>query len=65
MIRGPLHATIAEAVNDPTFRSAGWVNAPEASRFLLEFHQGAHQDFRAVWRLFALSRWARKFSVSC
>ncbi len=65
MIRGPLHATIAEAVNDPAFRSAGWVNAPEASRFLLEFHKGAHQDFRAVWRLFALSRWARKFSVSC
>jgi asparagine synthase (glutamine-hydrolysing) len=64
MIRGPLRATIAEAVNDPAFRAAGWVNAPEASRFLLDFHKGSHQDFRAVWRLFGLSRWARRFSVS-
>ena len=64
MIRGPLRDTIAEAVNDPAFRAAGWVDASEASRFLLDFHKGAHQDFRAVWRLFVLSRWARRLSVS-
>jgi asparagine synthase (glutamine-hydrolysing) len=64
MIRGPLHDTIAEAVNDPAFRAAGWVNAPEASRLLLDFRQGRHTDHRAVWRLFVLSRWARQFSVS-
>jgi asparagine synthase (glutamine-hydrolysing) len=64
MIRGPLRDTIAEAINDPAFRAAGWVNAPEASRFLLNFQQGHHADHRAVWRLFVLSRWARQFSVS-
>ena len=64
MIRGPLHDTIAEAVNDPEFRAAGWVNAPEVSRFLLDFKHGHHADYRAVWRLFVLSRWARRFSVS-
>jgi asparagine synthase (glutamine-hydrolysing) len=64
MIRGPLRDPIAEAVNDPTFRAAGWINAPEASRFLLDFQHGRHTDYRAVWRLFALSRWAHRFSVS-
>ena len=64
MIRGPLRDTIAEAINDPAFRASGWVNAPEASRFLLDFQKGIHQDFRAVWRLFVLSRWATRFAVS-
>jgi asparagine synthase (glutamine-hydrolysing) len=64
MIRGPLRDTIAEAVNDPAFRASGWVNAPETSRFLLDFQKGVHQDFRAVWRLFVLSRWATLFALS-
>jgi asparagine synthase (glutamine-hydrolysing) len=64
MIRGPLRNAIDEAVNDPAFRQSGWIVAPEASRFLSEFRLGQHQDYRAVWRLFVLSRWARKFSVS-
>jgi asparagine synthase (glutamine-hydrolysing) len=64
MIRGPLRDTIAEAINDPAFRASGWVNAPEASRFLLDFQKGIHQDFRAVWRLFVLSRWATLFALS-
>jgi asparagine synthase (glutamine-hydrolysing) len=64
MIRGPLHHTIADAVNDPKFREIGWIVAPEASRFLLDFQQGRHRDHRAVWRLFALSRWARRFSLA-
>ena len=63
MIRGTLRDTIAEAVNDPAFHAAGWINAPQASRFLLDFHKGVHHDYRAVWRLFVLSRWARRFSM--
>jgi len=65
MIRGPMRDVILEAVNDRAFHAAMWVIAPEASRFLLGFYDGSHQDYRAVWRLFVLSRWARRFSVSC
>ena len=63
MIRSPLRDTIAEAVNDPAFRSAGWVDAPGATGFLLDFQRGGQSDYRAVWRLYALSRWASRFGV--
>jgi asparagine synthase (glutamine-hydrolysing) len=64
MIRGPMHDVIVEAVNDSAFRAAEWIDASEATRFLLDFHKGAHNDYRSVWRLFVLSRWARRFSVT-
>jgi hypothetical protein len=64
MICGPLGAIITEAVNDPAFRAAGWIAPSEASRFLCDFQQGVHNDYRAIWRLFALSRWARRFAVA-
>jgi len=65
MIGGPMRDAIVEAVNDSAFQGAEWVDAPKAARFLHDFHNGAHHDYRAVWRLFVLSRWARRFSVSC
>jgi asparagine synthase (glutamine-hydrolysing) len=65
MIRGPLRAIITEAVNDPAFRATGWIAPSEASRFLCDFLQGVHNDYRSIWRLFALSRWAHRFSVAC
>jgi len=65
MIGGPMRDAIVEAVNDPAFQATEWVDAPQAARFLLDFYNGAHHDYRAVWRLFALSRWARRFSVLC
>jgi asparagine synthase (glutamine-hydrolysing) len=64
MIRGPLRDVIADAVNDTAFRTAGWVVPQEADRFVRDLGQGRHQDFRAVWRIFALSRWARRFGVT-
>ena len=64
MIRGPLSEVIAEAVNDPGFRAAGWIVPEETDRFLLDFRDGRHNDFRAIWRLFVLSRWARRFSLT-
>jgi asparagine synthase (glutamine-hydrolysing) len=63
MIRGPLSEVIAQAMKDPAFRAAGWIVPEETDRFVLDFQEGHHQDFRAVWRLFVLSRWARRFSV--
>jgi asparagine synthase (glutamine-hydrolysing) len=64
MIRGPLAGIISDAVNDPAFRDAGWVVPDETDRLLRDFWEGRHHDFRAIWRLFALSRWARRFSVT-
>ncbi len=64
MIRGPLSDVIADAVNDSAFRAAGWIVPEEADRLLRDFREGRHGDFRAVWRLFALSRWARRFSLT-
>lgn len=64
MIRGPLSDIIADAIADPAFRASGWIVPEEVDRLLRDFRQGRHDDFRAVWRLFALSRWARRFSVA-
>ena len=64
MIRGPLSDVIADAVNDPAFRAAGWIVPEQTDRLLRDFHEGRHNDFRAIWRLFALSRWARRFSLT-
>ena len=38
--------------------------APAARRFLEDFESGRHNDFRGVWRLYALTSWQRKFDVS-
>lgn len=64
MIRGPLRNAIAEALSDPAFRAAEWVDVADASSFLRDFERGHHNDYRAVWRLFMLSRWASRFSVA-
>jgi asparagine synthase (glutamine-hydrolysing) len=47
MLRGPLRDTVAEAVNDPAFAQTGWIDMPEAARFLTGFHEGRHRDYRA------------------
>ena len=41
MLRGPLRGVVAEALNDPAFRMAGWVNAAAALRFCKIFMKGA------------------------
>jgi len=63
MLRGPLLPLVVEAVNEPAFQKAGWVDGRGASRFVTDFQHGVHRDFRAVWRLFVLSRWASRFGV--
>ena len=64
MIRGPLSQVIADAANDPAFRATGWIVPDEVDKFLRDFWEGRHDDFRAIWRLFVLSRWARRFSLT-
>ena len=64
MIRGPLSQVIVDAIDDPAFRDAGWIVPDETGKFLRDFREGRHNDFRAIWRLFVLSRWARRFSLT-
>ncbi|CAM3110574.1 hypothetical protein SPAN111604_04245 [Sphingomonas antarctica] len=63
MLAGPLRPLVRDAMADPQFRAAGWIDAEQADRFVLDFEQGRHHDYRAVWRLFMLSRWAQHFGV--
>jgi asparagine synthase (glutamine-hydrolysing) len=63
MIRGPLRQLVEDAVNDPRFRTAGWIVPGEADRLLRDFQNGHHRDYRAIWRLFMLSRWASRFGL--
>ena len=64
MLRGPLLSLVKAAVNDRAFQQAGWVDGRRASQFVEQLEDGAHNDYRAVWRLFMLSRWATRFGVS-
>jgi asparagine synthase (glutamine-hydrolysing) len=64
MLRGPLHHLVKEAVSDPKFRAAGWIVPGEADRLVAGLENGHHGDYRAIWRLFVLSRWAGRFGVS-
>ena len=64
MIRGPLFNAITDAIKDPAFRASGWIVPEQADLLIRDFRDGRHNDFRAIWRLFVLSRWARRFSVT-
>ncbi len=64
MIRGPLTHLVKEALHDPQFRAAGWIMPGEADRLMSDFEERRHRDYRAIWRLFVLSRWAARFGVS-
>jgi asparagine synthase (glutamine-hydrolysing) len=60
MIRGALWPEMEErirAADGPMFSAA-------LPRFIDDFRSGAHDDFRAVWRIYALTRWAAEFGVT-
>src|SRR3569832_205545 len=63
MLRGPLLPLVRDAVNAPVLRKSGWVHGAGAADFVDGFEKGMHNDYRAVWRLFMLSRWATRFGV--
>jgi asparagine synthase (glutamine-hydrolysing) len=64
IIRGPLNHLVKEALHDPQFRAAGWIVPREADRLMSDFEERRHRDYRAIWRVFVLSRWAARFGVS-
>jgi asparagine synthase (glutamine-hydrolysing) len=61
MIRHDLWPDIRASVLDPGFAAHGWVERTAVERFLGDFHAGRHNDYRAIWRLWMLSRWASRF----
>jgi asparagine synthase (glutamine-hydrolysing) len=64
MIRGPLWSDVEGAVLDPCLLSTGTVEPDRLRRFALDFGRGVEHDYRAIWRVYALARWARRFDVA-
>ncbi len=64
IIRQSLREQVTSALSSPPFAHSGWVVAPAVHTFLNDFYQRKHNDFRAIWRLFMVSRWALRFGVS-
>ena len=61
MIRGALWPDIRASVLDPAFSGHGWVERAAVERCLGDFRAGRHNDYRAIWRLWMMSRWANRF----
>jgi hypothetical protein len=61
-LRSDLWPAVREATSAGLLRSAAFRPA-RARRYLEDFAAGRHDDFRAVWRLYALALWAEAFSV--
>jgi asparagine synthase (glutamine-hydrolysing) len=64
MIRGPLGPHIAQTMAESGVLQGGAVEPAATRRFHADFGRGAHGDYRAIWRLYALGRWARRFDIS-
>jgi asparagine synthase (glutamine-hydrolysing) len=62
MIRGAMWPDIERRVRDSAVLG-GEMFTPELPGFIDRFRAGEHDDFRAIWRVYALSRWAEEFSV--
>ena len=63
MVRGALWPDIERRVRDATV-TRGAMFTRELPRFIDGFRAGVHDDFRAIWRIYALSRWAEEFGIS-
>jgi asparagine synthase (glutamine-hydrolysing) len=60
MIRGPLWPHIEARLRDV----GGAMFTSDLPRFIDAFRSGAHDDVRAIWRIYALATWAAEFGVS-
>jgi asparagine synthase (glutamine-hydrolysing) len=54
---------LAQLADGPTYRNAGFVDRAALGRYVEEFLNGSHQNAGAVWRLYAIDRWAQAFAV--
>ena len=63
MLRGPMWPTVHDVVGDPVFLASACLVRSRTMRFLDDFGAGRHQDFRAIWRLYALAVWTEVFGV--
>jgi asparagine synthase (glutamine-hydrolysing) len=61
-----LRESFSDELNDVADRAGTvpFLRAPQVKRFLSDFAAGRHNDFRAVWRLYALRHWMEVFPSS-
>jgi asparagine synthase (glutamine-hydrolysing) len=63
-IRGELRAPIRSAAEEISGRFARALDGGRLRAFVEGFYSGAHDDFRALWRCYALREWAEAHGVT-
>jgi len=63
-LRGTLWPRVREAVSNDSVLSSACFDSRRARRFIDGFERGEHRDARAIWRIWMLAVWTRRFSVS-
>jgi asparagine synthase (glutamine-hydrolysing) len=63
LLRGEMWPAVRSAILDARSLADGWVDPAGVRRFLEAFESKAHENARAIWRLFALAVWREEFRV--
>ena len=63
MVRGGLWPDIEKRIRDAAV-IGGAMFTSRLPQFVDDFRAGRHDDFRAIWRVYALARWSEEFGVS-
>jgi asparagine synthase (glutamine-hydrolysing) len=63
MVRGALWPDIEKRIRDAGV-IGGAMFTSRLPQFIDAFRAGTHDDFRAIWRVYALARWSEEFGVS-
>src|SRR5262249_49399211 len=58
LLRGAMWPAVRDTVSDGA-SLVGWVDPGRVRGFVEGFGHGAHEDSRAIWRLYALALWRR------
>jgi asparagine synthase (glutamine-hydrolysing) len=60
-LRNELASDVRSAIDQ--LRSVPYIDANRAHEFMNRFRAGAHNDFRAIWRLYAFPAWLERFGL--
>jgi len=62
-LRRDLRDDVLDAVRSDTIRRSPFLRAAAAEQFVRDYIDGRHQDFRGVWRLYALRQWLEVYGL--
>jgi asparagine synthase (glutamine-hydrolysing) len=61
LMRGEMWPVVRDTILDARSLADGWVDPTGVRRLLGDFERKAHENARAIWRLFALALWREEF----